>query len=363
MMMTTVIALYMPGHLRTLPLLAALIYCALNRKAIDTGSALRVWALLFLAYLAMFTVLAENVPVAWKGMYDILRGCLYFFTGYFFGKTLRTDRHYTWLLLILLAVLAGSFLLHQQPTGPGSHPAGFYGYHPNPNNAAFVVMVMLAFILPVLFTPRQPVASRVIGLAGFGTALVLLYYANSRNAWIALFLGLMAVGGTALRNNRRLLIVLGATQLSLLAMVLLYFNLKGFSMPVRIEVWSRLIAMTADEHPWLGYGINNTKEVLNSAGLPVLIAHNLLVDIFVSTGIVGTLLFAALGSGLLVILFRHACSAATTFRIGLAGLVMFGFMSLFDLKFASITLIGAFAFFSGAAYSCQSGQKHTDPCF
>lgn len=363
LMMATVIALYLPGHWRTLPLIPALIYSLLNRNVIDIDRTLRIWTMLFLCYVAVFTLLAENVPVAVKGMYDILRGCLYFFTGYFFGKTLRTDRHYTWLLLVPLAVLAGSFLLHQQPVTPGTHPSGFYGYHPNPNNSAFVVVVVLAFVLPAVFMPHKSVTRLSLGVAGLGMGLVLMYYANSRNAWIALFLGLTVTAVTGLRDRRKLLIGLIVTQLLLLAIVLLYFNQKGFSMPVRIDIWARLLEMTVSEHPWLGYGINNTKEVLTRAGLPVLIAHNLFVDIFVSSGMVGTLLFTLLCIALVVVLARKTCSTATATRIGLAGLLMFGFMSMFDLKFASVTLSGALAFFTGAAYSGASRETADQPPF
>jgi hypothetical protein len=87
------------------------------------------------------------------------------------------------------------------------------------------------------------------------------------------------------------------------------------------------------------------------------------VDIFVSSGMVGTLLFTLLGIALVVVLARKTCSTATATRIGLAGLLMFGFMSMFDLKFASVTLSGALAFFTGAAYSGASRETADQPPF
>jgi O-antigen ligase len=141
------------------------------------------------------------------------------------------------------------------------------------------------------------------------------------------------------------------TAIILLAVVLLYFNRKGFSMPVRLETWSTLIQITANEHVWLGHGINNTKELLVDTGLPVLIAHNLIVDVFVSTGIIGTMMFVALCFGLLRILIHVNHTDNTAIQTGLSGLVMFGIISMFDLKFSSIVLIGTFAFFSGVIYS------------
>ena len=351
MMMATVLALYMPGHLRTLPLLPALVYIVLNRKAVTIESALRTWALLFVSWLVIFSLLADDMSTAWKGTYDILRGCLYFFTGYFFGTRLQADRHYPWLLLMLAAVLAGSFLFHQAPAVTDSHSAGFYGYHANPNNSAFVVVLVLAFVLPVLYPPRKPATGVVTGLAGIAMSLPLLYLANSRNAWLAVCLGLSALGIASLQGRRSLRMVTAAGGLVLLAVILLFFNRKGFSIPARIDTWTRLVEITLSEHPWLGHGINNTKAVLANAGSPVQTAHNLLVDVFVSTGIIGTLLFVALSAGLLLILAGNSYRVTTAFQIGLAGLVMFGTVSMFDLKFASITLMGAFAFFTGVMYS------------
>lgn len=351
LMLATVLALYMPGHLRTLPLLPALIYLVLNRSAVSVEPALQIWALLFVAYLAMFSLLANDLSTAWKGTYDILRGCLYFFTGYCFGTRLQANRHYPWVLLLLTAVLAGSFLFHQAPAVTDSQSAGFYGYHANANNSAFVIVLVLAFVLPVLFPPPKPATGMVAGLAGIATSLPLLYYASSRNAWLAVFLGLTVLGIASLRGRRSLRVVTGAGGFVLLAVLLLYFNRKGFSIPARTDTWTRLVDITVSEHPWLGHGINNTKAVLSNAGSPVQTAHNLLVDVFVSTGIIGTLLFGALFTGLVLILARNSYRVTTAFQIGLAGLVMFGSISMFDLKFASITLTGALAFFTGVLYS------------
>lgn len=350
-MMTTVLALYMPGHLRTVPLIPALIYILLNRKEVEVDVSIKTWAILFISYVAIFTLLAENPTTAWKGVYDIIRGCLYFFTGYFFGIKLQSEKHYPWLLLIVAVVLAGNFLDYHEASVSDILHGGFYGYHPNPNSSAFVVVVLLAFVLPALFLSKKPATSLLTGMVGIGMGLILLYYANSRSAWVAVFIGLTALGITTLRNKRTLLLALGFAEVILLAVVLLYFNQKGFSIPVRLDTWIRLIEITANEHIWLGYGINNTKEVLANAGMTVLLAHNLLVDIFTSTGIIGTLIFIALCIRLVLILARINNTVSIAFQVGLSGLTMFFFISMFDLKFASLTLIGTFAFFSGVIYS------------
>ena len=350
-MMTTVLALYMPGHLRTVPLIPALIYILLNRKEVKTDTAIKIWAILFVSFIVTFTLLAENILTAWKGTYDIIRGCLYFFTGYFFGIKLQAEKHYPWLLLILAVVLAGNFLDYHETSVSNTIHGGFYGYHQNPNSSAFVVVVSLAFVLPALFPPKKPATSILTGMVGTGMGVILLYYANSRSAWVAVFLGFTALSITTLRNKRSLLVALGFSQVVLLAIVLLYFNQKGFSMPVRLDTWHRLIEITTNEHIWLGYGINNTKEVLANAGLTVLIAHNLFVDIFTSTGIIGTLIFLAMCIELVLVLVRTRHTISIAFQTGLSGITMFCFISMFDLKFASLTLIGTFAFFIGAIYS------------
>ena len=59
-MMTTVLALYMPGHFRTLPLIPALIYILLNRKAVEINTAIKIWAILFIA-VSVFIIWALTV--------------------------------------------------------------------------------------------------------------------------------------------------------------------------------------------------------------------------------------------------------------------------------------------------------------
>ena len=141
----TVLALYIPSGFRTLPLALSLVYIFVNRKEICVDRNQMIWLLSLLIFVLMFTLSAENITSARKGLYDIFRGCIYFLPGYFFGKRLLTNHQYSWLLLLVFIVLAGNFFIYHEPPG-------FYGYQQNPNNTAFGVALLMIFMLPVLFS-------------------------------------------------------------------------------------------------------------------------------------------------------------------------------------------------------------------
>lgn len=361
-LISAVLALYIPTGFRTLPLVISLVYIYVNRKEMSIDKDLKIWLIVFLSFVLLFTLSAENTASARKGLYDILRGCIYFLPGYYFGKRLLVHEQYSWILVLLSLLLVGNFLIPHEPFD-------FYGYQSNPNNTAFGVAVLMVFMLPVLFLPRKRMVNIAIGSAGIMMGLVLLYYANSRGAWIALFMSLMVLTIMRSRTDRRLIAALFLLEALCLGIVLIYFNNKGFAMPVRVTIWSELIAQTVNNHFWLGYGINNTKEVLIAAGLPALMAHNLFVDVFVSTGFIGLVVFIFVGIYGAWVFSKRSYHINTAFYIGVSGFVMFGFISMFDLKFSGLQFIGTIAYFLGVIYSqsrskwkCSLGFKNGDPC-
>jgi len=340
----TVLALYIPSGIRTLPLAISLVYIFVNRKDIYVDKDLKVWLWFFLFFVLMFTLSAENTTSARKGLYDILRGCIYFLPGYYFGRRLLAHKQYSWLLVLIFLLLAGNFFI--------SHgPADYYGYQKNPNSTAFGVALLMTFILPIFFLPKNKIVSIVIGSIGIITGLVLLYYANSRSVWVALFLSLVALTMIRNRENSRLIVTLVLLQTLFLGIVLFYFNHKGFAIPVRVAIWNELLEHTVNNHVWLGYGINNTKEILIAAGLPALMAHNLFVDVFVSTGLIGLVIFIFVSVTGFWVFYKKSYYKNTAFYIGITGLIIFGFISMFDLKFSGLQFIGVIAYFLGVVYS------------
>jgi hypothetical protein len=345
----TVLALYIPSGFRTLPLAFSLVYIFMHRMEICVDKDLKIWLLAFLFFVLIFTLSAENISSARKGLYDIFRGCIYFLPGYYFGKRLLTNKQYSWLLMLVFILLAGNYFIYHEPVD-------FYGYHQNPNNTAFGVALLMIFMLPILFSQKIVLVNIVIGSIGIITGLALLYAANSRSTWVALFISFMALTMIHNRKNSRLIVTLVILQALLLGIVLFYFNHKGFAMPVRIAMWNELIDHTINNHIWLGYGINNTKELLVALGLPALMAHNLFVDVFVSTGLIGLMIFLFLSIACAWIFCNKNYNITTVFYIGISGFVMFGFISMFDLKFAGLQFIGVVAYFLGVIYS-QSRSK------
>jgi O-antigen ligase len=80
-------------------------------------------------------------------------------------------------------------------------------------------------------------------------------------------------------------------------------------------------------------------------------AHNLFVDVFVSTGLIGLMIFLFLSIACVWIFCKKNYNINTAFYIGISGFIMFSIISMFDLKFAGLQFIGAVAYFLGVIYS------------
>ena len=97
--------------------------------------------------------------------------------------------------------------------------------------------------------------------------------------------------------------------------------------------------------------LSYTKEILIAAGLPALMAHNLFVDVFVSTGLIGLVIFIFVSVSGFWVFYKKSYDKNTAFYIGITGLIIFGFISMFDLKFSGLQFIGVIAYFLGVVYS------------
>ena len=221
----------------------------------------------------------------------------------------------------------------------------------NPNNVAVTLVFLLSLSLPSLRSTDRHAA--VLFLAGLGllAALYLLVLTNSRAAW----LGCAVAAGTLVFSVRtlsaRLRIALLALIIAALLGTLYFLNTQGLELNLRDLIWGALFEETLKSNPWLGYGINYTKELLPIVNAPFQTAHNLFLEFFVSSGLVGLVL-------MLYIFYRLAkhyagfhFDRAVLFHSGIFGLLAFLVMDQFDLKFASYRFFGSHCFFLGLIYA------------
>lgn len=347
------LAVYLPLKSSSVAMIPALYIVYRQRHRLRVERELLLIAGLYLAFLLAFTFLSEGPARSGKGVYDVVRGMLLFPITLLLAQKLRAPGMYALFGALLLSATAGNLLVPREAFyGFDRIPMTFFGYHPNPNNVAVMVIAFLAFAV-LCFHPAQRRAPLTLWLGGLTVAAGgwLLAAANSRGAWLgaAAGIGLMMLSTRAVSLRLRLaaagVAVAGAAGLLVLA------NMKGFGIGERDVIWSELSRITWEQGRWLGFGVNYVKDLMAAHGLPQQTAHNLFLELFVSSGLVGL----AFMGWLLYRLIRHLLGGdyqpGPEIAAGLAGLGAFLAMGQFDLKLFSFRFSATVAIFLALIYS------------
>ncbi len=332
-------------------LVPALLLVYMQRSTFHIEPELKRIGAVFILYVLFFTVVSTDPSRSAKGGYDIVRGLLVFFPAVWLGGQLTKVHGKSIGLSIGLLFILANFAF------PGINGVQeFYGFYDNPNNVA-VTLAGYLFLLVALY-PKLHDGSRKWHLLAFITALCaalfLLALANSRGSWlgvaVAFYLIALLQKNIANRIKLALFFAVGAGLLALVVLV----DLKGFgygTVGARIEIWKGLWALTVTDHLWLGYGINSVKDILTASALPTLTAHNIFLELFVSTGLIGVAAFTYIAYRLSVFLLKQNYAGGPVLYAGIGGLMAFLVMGQFDLKFASYKFIAMVSCFLGLIYS------------
>lgn len=341
-----VFSLYMPGSARDLLYFVALGLVYRERHLLKFDAGIKRVAYALLIYILLFTVLSTDHGRSAKGAYDMLRGILVFHIGYLLAIKLDDARKFSLLTIGAVALLAGNFAFpHHQFVFP------FYGYFENPNNSAVAIIIFTILSIPLF--PGYPGCKvyRTIGGMGFLLGGYLLILTNSRGAWLGLFAGLVVLLYLAPHIKRYHRMALSAILVCALLGIVFLANSKGFSLSLRDKIWIGLLTDTWENRPWLGYGLNRIKDVLVMLDLPTQTAHNLFLEIFVASGVVGLAYIVILMLGLFKYLVSFRYPDSTTLYMGAMGLTAYLTMAQFDLKMSSFTFMASISLFIGLIYS------------
>lgn len=301
--------------------------------------------LLFAALLgyALFFTLVSHVPLlSAKGVYDIGRGMLLFPVGVALSGVLLDKRNWMYGNWVALLLAAGSLFF--------PHRLGFYSYFSNPNNAAVLLVVFLLFLLPA-FDKKWLELSYAPSYIGLGLALYLLFLTNGRGAWLGLTAALMTLLLFRCRFSWKVKLFSCLAVLSVFSLWFLEFNRKGFSLSHRGGLWEGLFNNTWQHNLLLGYGFNGTKSLIDELGLITRTAHNIFLEIFVTSGMVGLAVVFLIMFCFWRVFRRYSYPNNHLFFSGVIALVSFWVMGQFDLKFSSFRFFATNSFFLGLIYS------------
>lgn len=341
-----VFALYLPGWGRDLLFLLALGVAYRERHLLHVDAGIKRIAIAMLVYILLFTVLSTEAGRSAKGAYDMLRGMLAFYVGYLLAVKLGDVHKYGMMTVAAVVLLAGNFLFPQE-----QFEIGFYGYFENPNNSAVAIVVYTILCLPLFMKYPGSGVYRILSGCGFLMGVYLLALTNSRGAWLGLFAALMMLMFLIPYIKRHHRLASAAILVSILLAAVSSANIKGLSLSARDEIWLGLLSDTWHNHPWFGYGLNRIKDVLAHLKLPTQTAHNLFLEIFVASGLVGLTYMLVLLAALLRYMLSFRYAAGSVLYLGVMVLVCYFVMAQFDLKMSSFTFMASISLFLGFVYS------------
>lgn len=217
-----------------------------------------------------------------------------------------------WVALIFAAATAIATLL-AIPSYLTSGNARLYPPYGDANDFGAIMACGLILALGVLPSAGQTRSGRIVRAVAFGCAVVLLIavvLSMSRGSLIAALLGLVALAAGArefrrwIRRVLMVVLITGAVATAALHSVILEglarkTNVAGANVDSRLQAWLVGIDLGV-AHPLSGIGPGNfglyTHRLTDTPALAfaVVIAHNVYVDVWVSTGVPGTICFALL---------------------------------------------------------------------
>lgn len=335
----------------SLLLLPALLLVYIQRNTLHIESDIVVIGIVFVIYVLFFTFVSADSVRSAKGAYDIFRGLFAFFPALWLGRRLELMSTKSIGLFIGLSFVLVNFAF------PGLNgEQAFYGFHSNPNNVAVTLTAYLFLIFALYPTSNgdSGVWYFLLVFAAICVALFLLMLANSRGSWLGVAIAFLLI--TLIQQNigRHIKVVVAFTVCVGLMTLVALADVKGFgygTVGARLDIWSGLSALVIPDHLWFGYGVNYVKDVMMAAKLPTLTAHNIFLEIFVSTGLIGFSIFLYIVYRLFSIMLKHRYTEGPVLNAGIGGLVAFLIMGQFDLKFASFTFIATVSCFLGLIYS------------
>lgn len=340
----TVLSLYLPLKISGLFLVPSL-YFAIKNGCFDIlEQHIKVLFAVFFLYVLIFTVISSDHSSSVKGLYDLVRGGCFFLIGLFFAKKMKNPKFCVFVSCFSIILIIGNLFFLQRES--------FFGYHENPNNTAFMLVFLLSFVVPLLIGEKKIKGSSFyLLISGTGVCAYLIFLTNSRGAALGVLGALLVCFAFKEQISNKLRIFIAAVVFSLGGAVFIFSRIKGFDLSGREGLWSGLIEATISERPFFGYGINTVKNVIKENELITLIAHNIFVENFVSTGIIGISLFSMIVFFTIKYLFSLEYNRSSVFFVGVFGLSAFLIIGMFDLKFSSFRFSAIISFFLALIYS------------
>jgi hypothetical protein len=273
-------------------------YRLLDRKVL-------VYTAGYLLLMLALAALSTNPAAAAKGSLRFASGFLMLLPGITVGRHLREHGIQAQALLPTSALMAAYFMSPAYFEG-----RLFFGFRGNPNGTGFSLLFTLlvlglaaASLPPTPWKPGEGKATRLLLGVNLTAASALLLISNHRGGWLGAICFSAIIATRRCNTSKLRQILAGLATLALFAGVVLAFDRKITltsmdSIGIRLSLWSTAIETTVKNHLFFGSGFNTFQDVIGVHEYKDSLRayrhpHNLLVDLFFSTGMAGLTATAA----------------------------------------------------------------------
>ena len=290
----------------------------------------------FCIYLLLFTLFSQNIMKSLVADFKVMKGIFFFsFAGLFFlfMKEIKSVLPHS---IILFLLVNSSFLFINEHIVPNKI---YFSYYNHPNTAGFSLFffVILAIFLWAL---SKTTAEKTLNFATVLSGIVLIVISNSRSIWLGAIVFTLALVFLAKAISARLKFALLLFLIFCGALLFLYFDSKNplESMAIRSVIWTTMYDKTVTHHPLVGFGFNTYKDFFQEIRSLGNMPHNSIMEIFQSSGFLGTGMFAVIMSYMLLTIYKIYKIQITRERssvviISCSALIAFFVISLFDFRF------------------------------
>lgn len=343
------VTIWLPFREKAIFLLLGILMAILYRHKWRLGSEVKLFLVLFIIYLMVFTALSEDIKRSIKGAYDILRGLLLLPVGMTFGALWLQQKYNAIFLMVPIAIVLLGNYFYPVTLGYQLH---FFGYNDKPNDISELFLGALLLSLIALSNFKWKSIMFVFWSLIFIAGTLLMVLASSRGVFLSFFISISVF---IILNNQfppyLRKIISGSIVLMLMPAVTL-LSQKGInleSLSIRKDFWENIYTSVTEHSPLLGLGINYPS--IPEIGLLYNYAHNIPLEIYASSGILGIVFLSYILYQLIYELLKNTYNRTTLYFTGIAGLCAFIILGMLNLRFSSFSFIASMSLFFGVFYS------------
>lgn len=329
----------------------------LYKKELIAKKEFRFLFYFFCAYLLLFTLLSQNIIKSLVADFKVMKGVFFFpFAGLFFFlmKDIKNVLPHS---IILFLLVNSSFLFVNEHIVPNEI---YFSYYNHPNIAGFSLFFFVCLSL-FLWTLSKTAVEKTLNFATVISGVVLIVVSNSRSIWLGTIIFALALLFLAKAISARLKFALLLSLIFCGSLLFLYFDSKNplESMTIRSVIWSTMYDKTVTHHPLVGFGFNTYKdffqEIRDLGNMP----HNSIMEIFQSSGFLGTGMFVVIMSYLFFTIYKIYQGQLTRERssvviISCSALIALLVISLFDFRFFDYKFMATAMVFVGLLNAVSS---------